>query len=173
MSSNADTEMQAAVLPEMPETAADTQQVTDTGKGRKRFNPAIPAVIAVIAALMLLILFALERIVLRHRFKAMSVEKKFICRYERNNRLLDHLGFSRAESETLCEFHDRCSVYFGEAQTEYINCYAAKIFGNREILPEDYAAAVFSEKSILEEAQKKGIKRLFLIRIWLFVTNPG
>jgi hypothetical protein len=172
MSSNADTEMQAAVLPEMPETAADTQQVTDTGKGRKRFNPAIPAVIAVIAALMLLILFALERIVLRHRFKAMSVEKKFICRYERNNRILDHLGFSRAESETLCEFHDRCSVYFGEAHTEYINCYAAKIFGNREILPEDYAAAVFSEKSILEEAQKKGIKRLFLIRIWLFVTNP-
>ena len=173
MSGNGDTVLQAAVMPEIPDTAGNDLQTLHIRKEQKRFNPVIPAVIAMIAVFMLLLLFASERFILRRRFRAMSIEQKFVFRYERNKKLFDQLGFSRGSSETLCEFHDRCSRFFGEAQTEYMNCYAGKIFGNHEILPEDYAGAVFSEKSILEEADRKGIKRLLLIRIWLFVTDPG
>ena len=97
--------------------------------------------------------------------------QKFLYQYERNNKILYYLGFSRESTETLSEFHKRCSRHFGVAPAEYMKCYERKIFGNYEILPEDYEKALRAESDIFEDAHRQKSRRLLPLRLWMIMTK--
>lgn len=171
MSNDTGTVSQPVIMPVIPEKSEISPPVTDSAGRHRKVSPVIPAAIAGIAVFMLLIFMAADRLFAVQRFKAMNCSQKFSYQYERNNKILYYLGFTRKSTETLSEFHARCSRDFGEAPTEYMKCYERKVFGNHEILSEDYEKAFTAEKDILADACRQRGRRLLPLRAWLFMTK--
>ena len=171
MSYESGTVPQEVIMPLIPDSNGSSQTVTDSGSGHRKVSILIPAAIAGMAVFMLLIFMSAEKLFALHRFKAMNFRQKFSYQYERNNRVLYYLGFSRESAETLSEFHGRCSSRFGDAPTEYIKCYERNIFGNHEIEPEDYEKALVAEKDLFADACRNKSRRLLPLRLWIFMTK--
>ena len=107
--------------------------------------------------LLAVLLFAIDQLLSRIRYKKMSRRDKGLWLCKRNLELLRRMKLVRRESETIEEFAQRASERFTEEELAFCGIYEALLYGDKEPADEELAA-LQENRSVLRRRrwQKRG-----------------
>lgn len=123
----------------------EQQQAAFGEKGRlKRFVRFFGLVVLWLLSAALLI-FLLNRLLVRFRYRKMDLTAKFRAEVERNQRLLALMGIKRGQEETLKEFGKRAGAILDEENAlQFLQSYEDFVYGDKEV-----------EQSMLDETKRQ------------------
>lgn len=131
---------------EQPEKEAEQEQpAVSEEKGRqKRFIRIFGmAVLWTLSAALLI--FLLNRLFVRFRYRKMNLTAKFRAEAERNLRILALMGIKREQEETMEEFGKRAGAILDEENAlQFLQSYEDFVYGDKEV-----------DQSMLDEAKRQ------------------
>ena len=97
-----------------------------------------------------ILLFLVNILLLRHRYRKMSLKDKFRAEVCRNLRILSFLGVKRDERETLTEFKERALALTGvNSCLEFLERYEDVLYGDKEVAQETLEKALREQTELL------------------------
>lgn len=136
----------------LPESDMEEIQKVVPSHGKIHFR-RIFTVCVLIFALVLgaaILLFLVNILLLRHRYRKMSLKDKFRAEVCRNLRILSFLGVKRDERETLTEFKERALALTGvNSCLEFLERYEDVLYGDKEVAQETLEKALREQTELL------------------------